>query len=64
MVEVAPIEPVDGFGMRRGDIAIPHMLADHRSVFRLHQTVVVAFARSRFGLLDQQFFEQAGFRPK
>src|SRR5712692_396340 len=57
-IESTLIEPVDLPGMRRGNIAIAHVLADHRSVLRLHQPVVIALARPRFGLSDQQFSEQ------
>ena len=46
--------------MRRGDMAVAHVLANHRSVFGLHQTVVIAVPRSRFGLLDQQLVQQFG----
>ena len=35
-----------------------HVFADHRAVFRLHQSVVVGMARPRFGLLDQQLVQQ------
>ena len=35
-----------------------HVLANHGSVFRFHQTVVVGMPRPRFRLRDQQLVEQ------
>src|SRR5271156_7220635 len=40
-VEAALVEPDDLFRVRRGDIAVAHVLADHRPVFGFHQAVVV-----------------------
>jgi hypothetical protein len=47
---------VEGFHrrrVRRGDVIVPHMLADHRAVLGLNQSVVIAMPRPRFRLLDQ-----------
>ena len=57
-IEVPLVERMDVRRVRRGDVAVAHVLADHRSVFRFHQPVVVALSRPRFGLLDQQIFQQ------
>jgi len=59
-VELTLIKPVDVPGMLRRNVAVAHMLADCGSVFRLHEPVVAAPARPRFGLPDQQLSEQAG----
>jgi hypothetical protein len=45
---------------RRGSLT--RVLADHRTVLGFHQTVVVARPRPRFGLLNQQSFEQPTHR--
>ena len=52
-IEVQPIELVESLRMRRGDVAVTDVLADHPAVFRFRQPVVVA--QPRLGLLYQQF---------
>jgi len=59
-IEVLAIEPVEGFGVHRSNVAVANMLADHPAVFRFGQPVVVAVARARLGLLGQQLVEQRG----
>ncbi len=50
-IQVPLVEPVDLLRVPCRDVPIPHVLPDHRSVFRLHQPVVVALSRPRCGLL-------------
>ena len=53
-MEVLSVEALEALGLRRRDMRIAHVLANHRPVVRLHQAVVVAVPRPRFGLLDPQ----------
>ncbi len=52
-IKMLAIELVEGFRMRRADMAVADVLANYPSVFRLRQSVVVAVARPRLGLLHQ-----------
>ena len=56
-IEVLLLEALDTAGVRRGDVSIPHVLADHGSVLGLHPSVVVAVPRPRLGLLEQQLIQ-------
>jgi len=40
-IEVTLVEAVDVFSVRRGDVTVAHVLADHRSIFGFHQAVVL-----------------------
>ena len=44
-VEVRFVEISDCLRMRRRDMRVPHVLAYHRSIFRLHLPIVVAVPR-------------------
>ena len=60
-IEVTLVEPANVFSVRRSDLAVAHVLANHRPVLGFHQAVVIALA-TRFGLLDQQSLQQPGQR--
>src|ERR1039458_9078115 len=49
-----------GGSVFRGDVPEADVLADDRSIFALHQGVVIAVPRLGLGLLDQQFVQQLG----
>jgi hypothetical protein len=59
-VEVLQVERLQGRSVFRGDVSEADVLADDRSIFALHQGVVIAVPRPALGLLDQQFVEQLG----
>jgi hypothetical protein len=52
-----PVELIDSLGVLRIDIAEPDVLAHHRAVLGLHQSVVAAVIRPRLGLFDEQLFQ-------
>jgi len=56
-VQVLPVELIDRLRVFRIDVTEPDVLADHRAVLGLHQTVVAAVMRARLGLLDTQFVQ-------
>ena len=56
-IEVLLIEALDARRVRRRDVRMPHVLADHGAVFRFHQAVVVGVPRPRLGLFDQQLVQ-------
>src|SRR5665213_3072038 len=62
VIEAVSIELIDVIGVSLRDVAIAHMLANHRSVFALHQAIVVAGTRARFGLFNQHSLEQRRYR--
>jgi len=57
-VEVITAEGVDLRGKALGDMGITQVLAYHRTVFGLHQGIVIAVAGSRLGELDVKFVEE------
>jgi len=56
-VEVVSLEAVDGLCVRRADVSVADVFADHRAVFGLDQAVVSRVAGAALGLFDAQFFE-------
>ena len=56
-IEVLLVEALDAPCVRRRDVRISHVFADHRAVFRFHQAVVVGVPRTRLGLFDQQLVQ-------
>ena len=59
-IEVIAVEVLERFGLGGIDISVAYVLADHRTIFGLHQAVIVTAARTAFGLLNQKLVEQAG----
>ena len=55
-IEVLLVEALDAPRVRRRDVRISHVFADHRAVFRFHQAVV-GVPRTRLGLFDQQLVQ-------
>ena len=56
-IEVLLVEALDAPRVRRRDVRISHVFADHRAVFRFHHAVVVGVPRTRLGLFDQQLVQ-------
>ena len=56
-IEVLLIEALDARRVRRRDVLMPRVPADHGAVFRFHQAVVVGVPRTRLGLFDQQLVQ-------
>ena len=56
-VEELAGEAMEQRGVIAGDRDKSDVLADHGSVLRFHQSVVVAVARPRLGLFHQQFVQ-------
>jgi hypothetical protein len=56
-VEVLSLEAINAFGLRRRQMAITHVFANHGSVLGFDQPVVVAVPRPALALLDEQFAE-------
>src|SRR5208337_3836359 len=42
------------------DVAVAHVLANHRAILGFHQSVIVAVPGTALGLLDQQLVQQTG----
>ena len=59
-VEEAGVELVDRRSVGWRDVSPADVFAHDRGVFGLHQAVVAGVARTAFGLLDEQLFEQSG----
>ena len=55
-IEVLLVEALDAPRVRRRDVRISHVFADHRAVFRFHQAVVVGVPRTRLGLFVSSLF--------
>jgi len=60
-VQMHHVEFLKLFGMLGRDQSVPDLLANHGAVFPLHQCVVGAPVRPRFGELHQQFVQQRGY---
>src|SRR5579885_416565 len=56
-IQIPPMKLIGLLGVLRTDVAEAQMFANHRSILRLHQSVVAAAMRPRFGLLDEQFLQ-------
>jgi hypothetical protein len=48
------VESLDGFGMWRSNVPIPHVLSYYRAILGFSQAVIVRVPRTRFRLFDQQ----------
>ena len=59
-IQKLAVKPIDRFGVLTGDVAPADVFANHRTVFRFHQPVVIGVTRPRLGLFDQKFVQQAG----
>src|SRR5215469_313421 len=57
-IEVMKVKLLQWFCLRRVDVAIPDVLANHGSVLGLDQTIIVAVPGTTFGLPNQQFVQQ------
>jgi hypothetical protein len=57
-IQVRAVELLNAFGVFGRDVAVAHVLADHRAILGFHQPVIVAVPGPAFGLLDQQLFSR------
>ena len=56
-MEVLLVKLLDRLRVFGRNMAVPHVLSDHRAVFGLRQAIVVGVPRPRFGLLHQQLVQ-------
>ena len=62
-VEIFEAILVDSLGVLLGDVCVSEMLADDGTVFRLHEGIVVALARSGFCELDEKLVKEFSDDP-
>jgi hypothetical protein len=60
-IEEVPVVLVECFGACLRDISIAQVLAHHRAILGLHQSIIISVTRPAFGKADQELVKELGY---